>query len=425
MFSAPDELKRVNPFDWEHEFPDVMKAGGFDCVIGNPPWGADLPKTDERYYRSIYEVAQTSTVDSYSLFIELATRRLNPNGLLGYITPDTFLRKDDLLPTRSFLLQKKTVLELVETGPLFSKVRDTWCLVFTVSNATPTGAEIIRHRKLSRFITSVEDRLALFAKSEWSSETKVSQSVWISSPKMIVGYRATEQEQQIIAKMERRQTLVEQSDKYKISRGEEGSKFAITTHSSGKFCMVIPENIERYAVGDGVRVAGSTLTPTKTVSLYTHPKVWIIRIQKMRWKQRIVCAFDECRNSAGMKTLQIVVSPTDDVAALMYLSAILASRLINFWCVNYLADDMNQSYLERIPIHTINFADPADRARHDKMVQLVESMLALHKHKALAKTQADQELFQRQIEATDREIDRLVYELYGLTPEEIAVVEAA
>ena len=77
-----------------------------------------------------------------------------------------------------------------------------------------------------------------------------------------------------------------------------------------------------------------------------------------------------------------------------------------------------------LPIRTINFVDPADKARHDKMVQLVESMLALHRHKAAAKTQADQELYQRQIEATDREIDALVYELYGLTPDEIATVEA-
>ena len=328
MIPDDEEVKQIKPFDWEQGFPEAMKAGGFDCVIGNPPWGADLSRTGERYCRSTYEVTQASTVDSYSLFIEAATRRLKPNGLLGYITPDTFLRKDDLLPTRSFLLQKKTVLELVETGPLFSKVRDTWCLVFTVLNATPTGAEIIRHRKLSRFITSVEDRLALFARSEWSSETEVPQAVWMSSPKLIVGYRATDQEQRIISKMEGYQTLVEQSDKYRISRGEEGSKSAITTDLSGEFCMVIPENVERYAVGDGERVAGSTLTPTKMVSLYTHPKVWIIRIQKMRWEQRIVCAFDERRNSAGMKTLQVVVSPTDDVAALMYLSGAVPIALI-------------------------------------------------------------------------------------------------
>jgi hypothetical protein len=59
------------------------------------------------------------------------------------------------------------------------------------------------------------------------------------------------------------------------------------------------------------------------------------------------------------------------------------------------------------------------------MVQLVEAMLALHRHKAAAHTQAEQDLFQRQIKATDRQIDALVYELPagGLTADEIAVVE--
>jgi len=62
--------------------------------------------------------------------------------------------------------------------------------------------------------------------------------------------------------------------------------------------------------------------------------------------------------------------------------------------------------------------------RHDRMVALVERMLELHKRRAAARTPADRELYQRQIEATDREIDRLVYELYGLTEEEVAVVSS-
>jgi hypothetical protein len=79
--------------------------------------------------------------------------------------------------------------------------------------------------------------------------------------------------------------------------------------------------------------------------------------------------------------------------------------------------------LAQLPIRTINFSDPADKARHDRMVQLVTAMLALHKHKAAARTKVEQDLYQHQIAATDRQIDALVYELYGLTAEEIAVVE--
>ena len=79
--------------------------------------------------------------------------------------------------------------------------------------------------------------------------------------------------------------------------------------------------------------------------------------------------------------------------------------------------------LSRFPIRTVNFGDPADVVRHDQMVALVERMLDLHKKLAAATIPADKILYQRQIEATDRQIDALVYELYGLTEEEIAIVE--
>jgi hypothetical protein len=78
-----------------------------------------------------------------------------------------------------------------------------------------------------------------------------------------------------------------------------------------------------------------------------------------------------------------------------------------------------------VPIRAIDFSDAADKARHDRMVALVERMLELHILQTAARTPADRELYARQIEATDREIDALVYELYGLTAEEIAVVEGA
>ena len=68
-------------------------------------------------------------------------------------------------------------------------------------------------------------------------------------------------------------------------------------------------------------------------------------------------------------------------------------------------------------------APPADVARHDRLVALVEGMLALHKQLAAAKMPTAKTMLQRQIDASDRQIDRLVYELYDLTEEEIGIVE--
>ena len=74
-------------------------------------------------------------------------------------------------------------------------------------------------------------------------------------------------------------------------------------------------------------------------------------------------------------------------------------------------------------IRTINFADPIDKARHDRMVALVNQMLDLNKRLQDARLEQEKTQLSRQIAATDVAIDRLVYELYGLTAEEIQTVE--
>jgi hypothetical protein len=81
------------------------------------------------------------------------------------------------------------------------------------------------------------------------------------------------------------------------------------------------------------------------------------------------------------------------------------------------------SATHQLPIHPIDLSDPTDKARHDRMVELVERMLDLHRQLAEAKVPQVKTVLQRQIAATDRQIDRLVYELYGLTAAEIEIVE--
>lgn len=80
-------------------------------------------------------------------------------------------------------------------------------------------------------------------------------------------------------------------------------------------------------------------------------------------------------------------------------------------------------YLKPFPIRTINFKNPEEVIIHDKMVKFVEKMLKLNKDLQTAKTPNSKQNIQRQIEATDKQIDKLVYELYGITEEEIKILE--
>ena len=80
-------------------------------------------------------------------------------------------------------------------------------------------------------------------------------------------------------------------------------------------------------------------------------------------------------------------------------------------------------YLKNFPVRTINFSNLGDKAHHERLVTLVMQMLDLNKKLQDARLEQERTMLSRQIEATDGAIDKLVYELYGLTEEEIAVVE--
>ncbi len=80
---------------------------------------------------------------------------------------------------------------------------------------------------------------------------------------------------------------------------------------------------------------------------------------------------------------------------------------------------------KKFPISTIDFSNPTEKAQHAKLVSLVDNLLELQKKNHETRMERDKELYERQIKFVDAQIDRLVYDLYGLTEEEMKVVEGA
>lgn len=121
-------------------------------------------------------------------------------------------------------------------------------------------------------------------------------------------------------------------------------------------------------------------------------------------------------------------SDPNDQHSLHYLQGLLNSRLSDFYLHSISTTfrggywSYGKRFIEQIPIRTINFSDSADKERHDRIVGLVSQMLSLHHKLAAAQISQEKTIIQRQIDATDRQIDQLVYELYGLTEEEIKIV---
>ena len=131
--------------------------------------------------------------------------------------------------------------------------------------------------------------------------------------------------------------------------------------------------------------------------------------------------FDEAGTYANNA---VWITPKSDKTLLGILNSKLGWFMISNYCTQIQSGyQLIFNYLGKIPIRTIDLSDPSDVASHDHMTSLVDQMLSLHKQLQEARTPHEQTALQRQIEATNHQIDALVYELYGLTEEEIKIVE--
>jgi len=107
-----EEIERINPFDWEGEFPEIMGRGGFDAVIGNPPYGAEFPEVTINYLKNKFYTYMWRG-ESYLCFVENAVKSSKLGGKLGYIIPDTYLNLGFTQSLRNFLLKNTRINEVV------------------------------------------------------------------------------------------------------------------------------------------------------------------------------------------------------------------------------------------------------------------------------------------------------------------------
>lgn len=161
------------------------------------------------------------------------------------------------------------------------------------------------------------------------------------------------------------------------------------------------------------------LRPCDYYAEFEKPKIMFPDIS-----QRGNFTIDESKHFSGNTTYFIISSEK-------YLLAILNSKLLTFLYTSVFAAYRGgylrffSQYVSQLPIRTINFDDPADKARHDSLVAMVERMLALKQEHAAAADALNERRHElaQEIERLDHAIDRVVYDLYGLTEDEISVVE--
>ena len=128
-----EEALRVNVFDWAAEFPQVFADGGFDVIVGNPPWGGDIDKELD-YFHTWYPSTTREHTDSFKLFVDRGLQLVRTGGLVSMIVPNTLLRQRRLKDVRSVMLQHR-ILYLTDLGEdVFPRVVAPSCIYVVEKN---------------------------------------------------------------------------------------------------------------------------------------------------------------------------------------------------------------------------------------------------------------------------------------------------
>jgi len=428
LFDDPEQKHRVNAFDWETEFPAIMKAGGFDAVIGNPPYiliQDELRDDDQLAYLRRRYSAASYKVDTYHIFIERATLLLKAGGLGSMITPANYLTNNHLAGLRRFVLQNTRIRGIVViNGGVFEGVSvDNAIFVvergvsreatFPVMHSTTSGSSLIPGAVVSVSSSrALADPLVLFTGASDRSTSKL----WgkVASASRNLG---------LLADVNFGKQL---RDRKEFTRDVIDVRTRAAIPPRYRPCYT-GRDVTRYHLGWGKLACLDDESARRG-------GCWDKRAQNARMKllTRQIGKYPEFSiDEDGFQCLNTVfmVNVHSPGPSPLYVLGLLNSSLIRhywvdrFWDKRKTFPKIKGTYLKQLPVRDLNLSDELDKALHDKMVSLVERMLKLHKDLPKAKTAQEKTAIERQIAATDRQIDELVYELYGLTKEEVRIVE--
>jgi len=426
-----EEVYRVNAFDWNAEFAEVMKAGGFDAVIGNPPYGAIF--TDEmNAYLKQKNITFGWRGESYLLFVEKAIQILKKEGYFGFIIPDTFLNLGFTQSLRTYLLQNSYIGEIVLLpSNIFKGATVDTTLLFTQkankTNNYHSASVIVKVFGKKEIITTIENPNREFNANTGNWYEQKSFNIQSDRDESALTSKIDNKN----IKLEKIVTLHSGIKTYEVGKGIPAQTNEI--RSNKPFTLKVQKNENWQPFYNGKDIGRYQLLWKNNSWIYYGPWLAAPRKPEVFQGEKILIrkivgqtlAATYIPETSYCNTLLFVLKINDNICSYKYLLGILNSKLIGwyFWKKFQISaeDTFPQIMIRDILQFPIVLPVNTDAKILDT---LIDQMLDLHKRLAESKVPQTTEMLRRQIESTDKQIDQLVYKLYDLTEEEIKIVES-
>ncbi len=476
LFLTPQEERKINVFDWKEGFKAVFKQGGFDLVIGNPPYvRADLFANQKDYLESHFQ-SYEKTADLYVYFLEKAFLLLKSGGLYGVIVANKWFKAKYAEKLRGILSQKE-IVEIVDFGdlPVFGHVAAYPCILlmkngidisdnednnsdfFPVTNVkTLFELQLRDYVKEHNFLVNKKS----LKQESWSLSNSKKQSVLdkLNQKGMPLSQYINNLAYRGLITGLNEAFVIDTETKNRLIKKDKKNKELIKPFLAGKDLHYYENlNVQRWLIfmPSGWTKAKSNNSDSPFDWLqknYSAISEYLLPFKEQAekrydkgqyWWELRKCAYYEAFEQPKImyQVLQVKNAFTFDIQGLYcnnsvwfipkddkYLLGLLNSKLGWFLISNYCTQIQNGyqlifEYLSKIPIKSIDFENGSEKNAHNQIIKSVVSLLDLHEKKVSLKLAHEIEQIDRRIKHNEKLINEKLYELYELTKEEIEWIE--
>ena len=467
-------------FKWEEEFPEVFEKGGFDVVIGNPPYGAKISKKEIEFYSKKFNY-QSYQFDSYLLFMEKVNSLISSNGVVSFITPNTWLSTVYSSSFRKYVFETFAMKELrhfsyfvfrdatVETdiyilkkeqNPLDNRIKISF--VENCSNLSVSEKIILQ----KEFISKNGKPINIYEKKEFESiKIKCKKIKKIGDLFQIVqgtkpfqkGKGNPPQTEEILKSQIFIQNYKKDETYLPCLRGSLMNKYTIlwdqNYYISYGDWLAEPRYSAKFDVSEKlvIRQTGDSIIATfDNKQFIARDNLYILRDDSNLYSLKAILAVlnsffvtwyyqnflnpEVGKTLAQVKRTHLLEIPIPDLTDSQFSTInsqliSLADKMLSLnetlqkKSTNFLKVVKQTFALEKISTKLETFYNLDFDGFMKELKQKVTPKTKLEWLEVFEETKKSLQEIQSQIAATDKEINELVYKLYGLTEEEIKIVE--